>query len=50
VILGLHGHAPLSGDETRPFRDRPALQDPVELESEIPVHATRRVLLNDELQ
>src|SRR5690606_19200750 len=48
MILGAHGQPPLARIEARPLRHRPAQQHAVELEPEIPVHAPRGVLLDDE--
>src|SRR5439155_15091635 len=39
MVLGLCGHAPLARGQARPLWNRPALQHPVELEPEIPMHA-----------
>jgi hypothetical protein len=48
MILGLHRQALLLRIHRRPARHRPADQDPVDLQTKIPVHAPRRVLLDDE--
>src|ERR1700730_18858939 len=47
MILGLNRKALLAGDEAGTAGDRPALHHAIELEPEIIVQATRRVLLND---
>src|SRR5215831_12835594 len=50
MIFNLHGKTLRVRIETRTFRNRPALQDPVELEAEIVVQPTCRVLLHHEQQ
>ena len=48
MVLDLDGEPLLAGVEARSLRHRPALQDAVELETEIEVQPARLVLLDDE--
>jgi hypothetical protein len=48
MVLDLHGEAFLARIQGRPLGDRPRLQNPVDLESEVVVQAGSIVLLNDE--
>src|SRR5262245_65139490 len=48
VVLGPHGEALLVRVKARTLGDRPALQDSVELETEVPVEPRRIMLLDDE--
>ena len=48
VVLDMHGKALVRRIEARPFGNRPAQQHAAELEPEVIVQMTRRVLLDDE--
>ena len=50
VVLDMDRQALLAGIEARPFRHRPALQHPVELEPEIIMQPARGMLLDDKGQ
>ncbi len=47
VVFDMNRQPLLAGDEARPLRHRPALQDAIELKAEIVVEAARRMLLDD---
>jgi len=48
MVLHVDREASVGGVEARTLRDRPALQDSVELQPEIVVQPSSRVFLNDE--
>jgi hypothetical protein len=47
MVLDMDREPLLVGDEARPFRHGPALEDAVQLQAEIVVHPARGVLLDD---
>src|SRR5947207_661346 len=48
MIFDLYGEAFLAENEARPFRNRPAFKDSVELEPKVVMKTARSVLLDDE--